>query len=333
MSNQGCSIIIRGTGSYAPKQIVTNNDLSARVDTSDEWIQTRTGIKERRMAAPDEAASHLALKASRKALEAAKIEPGEIDLIIVATLTPDMIFPSTSCLLQSHLGLEGVASFDLGAACSGFIYALETGRCLLAGNPRFRNALIVGTEKLSTVTDWDDRGTCILFGDAAGAVVLGKTEEADTGVLGSLLGADGSKSSLIYMPAGGSARPASIETIEGKEHYLRMNGREVFKLAVRVMERSAMEILDRHGFTRDDIDCVIPHQANMRIIESVSSHLGIPIERFFNNLPFYGNTSAASVPLALDEAVRTARVKPGDLVLLVGFGAGLTWGASLIRWH
>lgn len=332
MSNIGCSIYIRGTGSYAPKTIITNEDLSSRVDTSDEWIQTRTGIKERRIAAPDEASSHLAVRAATKAMEAADVSPEDIDLLIVATLTPDMLFPSTACIVQSKLGLGKIPAFDLDAACSGFIYSLEVGRSLLMSNPHYKNALIVGSEKLSSVTDWEDRSTCVLFGDAAGAVVIGKTDRPEVGVLGSLMGADGDKANLIHMPAGGSLKPSSNESLAAREHYLKMNGREVFKLAVRVMERSVLEILERHGYSKEAIDCVIPHQANMRIIESVASHLGLPIEKFSNNLPFYGNTSAASVPLALDEAVRAARVKSGDLVVLVGFGAGLTWGATLLRW-
>lgn len=330
---QSCpSVIIKGTGSYAPRRTVTNDELSKFVDTSDEWIRARTGISERHFASEGETTSDMATNAAQKALTAARIKPADIDLIIVATMTPDMPFPSTACLVQSKLGLPKVLAFDIQAACSGFVYALNVGTSMLqSGN--FRNALIIGAEKTSTILDFKDRTTCVLFGDAAGAVVISRSEQKQVGVIGSWGGADGSNPSLLYQPAGGCAVPASTESVEAGKHFLKMNGKEIFKLAVRVMGQACTEIIDQCGYTKDRVDLIIPHQANMRIIESLAKRLEIPMSRFYNNLDRYGNTSAASVPLALDEAYRAGRIQPNDIVLLVAFGAGLTWGSSLIKWQ
>lgn len=326
------SVIVKGVGSYSPPEVLTNDDLSKLVETSDEWIRTRTGIRERRIAADDEYTSDLATKAARCAIEQAGISPDEIDLVIVATITPDMPFPSTACLVQKKLGLRKVPAFDIEAACSGFLYALEVGTNMIKGGG-IRNALIIGAEKLSSITNWEDRTTCVLFGDGAGAVILSPSEEEGVGVLGSLLGADGTETEILFMPAGGSARPPSADTVANKEHFLRMQGNQVFKIAVRAMEQSALGILEKHGLKADDINCVIPHQANNRIIEALSTRLGIGMERFKVNLDRFGNTSAASIPIALDEAHRNGRFRSGDHLLLVAFGAGLTWASTLIKWH
>ncbi|OUW19372.1 MAG: 3-oxoacyl-ACP synthase [Opitutales bacterium TMED158] len=324
------SVVIKGTGSYTPENIKTNDDLAKVVDTSDEWIFTRTGIRERRIASENEHASDLGAKAAAKALEAADLEADAIDLVIVATITPDMPFPSTACLIQTKLGIPQAVCMDIEAACSGFLYIMEVASSLLQSG-RYRNALIVGTEKLSSILDWEDRTTCVLFGDGAGAAVLSLSDAVNTGVIDFKLGADGAKGEVLYMPGGGCARPATPQSIDCRLHFLKMRGREVFKLAVKVMEQAALEILEQNGLESDQLACVIPHQANMRIIELLSSRLEIPMDRFFLNLDKYGNTSAASIPIALDEATRAGRIKSGDLVLMVAFGAGLTWGAALIR--
>ncbi len=321
--------ILRGIGSYVPARKVDNQELSQKVDTSDEWIRTRTGIKERRIAKDNENTSDLALEASRRAIADAGISAEQIDLVLVATITPDMAFPSTACLLQHKLGIPKVACFDLEAACSGFLYALDVADGMLSSD-RYKCALVVGAEKLSSIMDWDDRTTCVLFGDGAGAAVLAK-EGQGTELLGFQCGADGSNPTLLHQPAGGSMLPASSETVETGGHFLKMNGREIFKSAVRVMERAATELLAKHGFDKSDVDHVIPHQANARIVESLSQRLEIPLDRFYCNLHKYGNTSAASIPLALDEAYKSSTFKKGDLGLLVAFGAGLTWSATLVR--
>mgnify|MGYP001386931721 FL=1 len=321
--------ILRGIGSYVPERKVDNQELSKKVDTSDEWIRTRTGIKERRFAAENENTSDLALKASRRALEDAGVSPEKIDLVVVATITPDMAFPSTACLLQHKLGIPKVASFDLEAACSGFLYALDVADGMLSSG-RYECALVVGAEKLSSIMDWEDRTTCVLFGDGAGAAVLTKEGEGAE-MIGFQCGADGSNPSLLHQPAGGSMQPASQETVDSRGHFLKMNGREIFKSAVRVMERAAIELLEKHGFDKNEVDHVIPHQANARIVESLSQRLEIPLDKFYCNLYKFGNTSAASIPLALDEAYKSETFKKGDLGLLVAFGAGLTWSATLVR--
>jgi 3-oxoacyl-[acyl-carrier-protein] synthase-3 len=326
------SVIIAGVGSYAPTRIVTNEELSKTVDTTDEWIRTRSGIRERRIAAADETTSDMAVHAARAALADAKVTAADIDLLIIATATPDAPLPSTACYVQHKLGIPDHATcFDISAACSGFLYALEIAfGQLLTG--RYTRALIVGAEKLSSVTDWTDRTTCVLFGDAAGAAVLHKVEQTGIGILGSDLGADGEFADNLYISAGGSRRPADAKSVEERAHCIRMNGREVFKSAVRVMETVAREMLEQHHLTPDQINLVIPHQANIRIIESLAGSLKIPMERVYVNLDRFGNTSSASIPLALDEARRAGRIKPGDLTLLVAFGAGLTYGSTLIRW-
>ena len=326
------SVVIAGVGSYAPARVVTNAELSKTVDTTDEWIVSRSGIRERHIAADDEACSDLALKAAQAALADAEVTAADIDLLIVATASGDSPLPSTACLVQHRLGVPAHATcFDIAAACSGFLYAMEIAYGQLLTN-RYKRALIIGAEKLSSITDWTDRTTCVLFGDAAGAAVLNKVDTPNVGILGSDLGADGEFADNLYIKAGGSRSPASIETIGAKDHFIRMNGREVFKSAVRVMETVAREMMEQHHLTPDQISLVIPHQANIRIIEALAGNLKMPMDKFYVNLDRFGNTSSASIPLALDEARRAGRIKPGDLTLLVAFGAGLTYGATLIRW-
>ena len=328
MSNPNPTYVL-GMGSYVPSNKVDNHALSLRVDTSDEWIRSRTGIRERCLAEDDQACSDLALEASVRALKDADIERDQIDLVIVATITPDMSFPSTACLLQHKLGLGKISSFDLEAACSGFLYALDVADGMLASN-RYHNALVVGAEKMSSILDWDDRTTCVLFGDGAGAAVLSK-KGAGHELLGFQCGADGSDPTVLHKPAGGSLLPASQDTLNERKHFLKMNGREIFKSAVRVMERAVRELLEKHEISMDEVDHVIPHQANVRIVESLAQRLKISMDKFFCNLENYGNTSAASVPLALDEGRALGRFRSGQLGVLVAFGAGLTWSATLIR--
>ena len=326
------SVIIAGVGSYAPQRVLTNEDLTKIVDTSDEWIRSRSGIRERHIAAADEATSDLAIKAAQSALLDAKITAADVDLLIVATCTPDYPVPSTACVVQHKIGIPPHATcFDISAACTGFLYAMEIAYGqLLTG--RYKCALIVGAEKLSSIVDWKDRTTCVLFGDGAGAAVLKKVNQPGIGIIGSDLGADGELLELLYIPAGGSRSPASPLTLEAGSHFLHMKGKEVFKNAIKVMETVAREMVEQHHLTFDQISLVIPHQANYRIIEALASNLGVPLDRFYVNLDRYGNTSAASIPLALDEARRAGRIKPGDYTLLVAFGAGLTYGSTLIRW-
>ena len=335
MTHQSKSVVIAGTGSYTPAKVVTNDDLAKIVDTSDDWIRTRSGISQRRFAAQNETVSDMSCIAAQRAINVAKIKNKEIDLIIVATMTPDMPFPSTACLVQSKLKLPGITAFDIQAACSGFVYALNVAYSMLrSGN--FKNALVIGSDKMSGILDFQDRNTCVLFGDGAGAVVLSAKTIADdhpAGILGGLEGSDGSNPDLLQQPGGGSAIPASIESVSNRRHFVKMNGKEIFKLAVRIMGQASIDIVERFGYTSDDLDLVVPHQANIRIIESLAKRLNISMDKFYNNLQHYGNTSAASIPIALDEAVRNGNVKPGNLVLLVAFGAGLTWGSTLIKWH
>ncbi|MFT5836839.1 MAG: 3-oxoacyl-[acyl-carrier-protein] synthase-3 [Candidatus Azotimanducaceae bacterium] len=332
MSQPFQSVIITGTGAHVPSNVVTNDDMAKIVDTSDEWIRTRSGISERRFAIEGENTSDMAVAAALKALAAAGIEKCEIDLVIVATMTPDMPFPSTACLVQSQLGLGPITAFDIQAACSGFIYALNTGSNLLRSGA-FKKALIIGAEKMSSILDFEDRTTCVLFGDGASAIVLETTATTGVGVLDCITGADGSEPSLLFQPAGGSAIPPSIESINARQHFIKMNGKEIFKQAVRVMGQVSADILERHGYSTDQVDLVIPHQANMRIIESLAKRMELPMDKFHNNLDRYGNTSGASVGIVLDEAFRKGRIQSGDLILLVAFGAGLTWGSSLIKWQ
>jgi 3-oxoacyl-[acyl-carrier-protein] synthase-3 len=326
------STVILGTGSYAPERILTNEDLSKMVDTSDAWIFARSGIRERRIASAKQATSDLAVLAAQRALEDAGVSASDIDLLIVATITPDVPMPATACFVQHKLGVPGTAAcFDMNAACSGFIYALDTA-CALVGSGRYRKALVIGAEKLSSVVDWQDRGTCMLFGDGAGAAVIGQGNRAGIGLIGTKLGALGEDTDLLYIPAGGSRVPTSEDTVARGDHFIKMKGREVFKLAVRVMEEAARDILEQHGLAAHQIGLVIPHQANLRIIDAIAQYLELPVERFFVNVDRYGNTSAASIPIALDEARKAGRIKEGDLTLLVAFGAGLTYGSALIRW-
>jgi len=321
--------ILRGIGSYVPEKILDNKELSLKVETSDDWIRTRTGIRERRIASSDQPTSELALNAARKAIKAAQIEPNQIDLVIVATITPDMAFPSTACILQHKLGLDKVACFDLEAACSGFLYSLDVADGMLASG-RYRCALVIGAEKMSSILDWEDRTTCVLFGDGAGAAII-MTEGDGPNLMGFRSGADGSNPSLLHQPAGGSKQPASITSIENRDHFLKMNGKEIFKTAVRVMEKATRELLEANGLETQDVDHVIPHQANVRIVESMAQRLEIPLEKFFCNLDRHGNTSAASIPIAFDEACQRGIFRKGEIGVLVAFGAGLTWSATLIR--
>jgi 3-oxoacyl-[acyl-carrier-protein] synthase-3 len=321
--------ILRGIGSYVPEKILDNKELSLKVETSDDWIRTRTGIRERRIASSDQPTSELALNAARKAIEAAQIQPNQIDLVIVATITPDMAFPSTACILQHKLGLRKVACFDLEAACSGFLYSLDVADGMLASG-RYRCALVIGAEKMSSILDWEDRTTCVLFGDGAGAAII-MTEGDGPNLLGFRSGADGSNPSLLHQPAGGSKQPASITSIENRDHFLKMNGKEIFKSAVRVMEKATRELLEANGLETQDVDHVIPHQANVRIVESMAQRLEIPLDKFFCNLDRHGNTSAASIPIAFDEACQKGIFRKGEIGVLVAFGAGLTWSATLVR--
>lgn len=327
---QGRTCSIAGVGSYVPAKVLTNADLEKMVDTSDEWITSRTGIKERHIAAADEFTSDLGAEAARRAMQKAGITADQIDLIIVATITPDMPFPSTACLVQHKIGAKRAAAFDLEAACSGFIYALEIGQQFIMSRT-YDTVLVIGAEKLSSITDWTDRNTCVLFGDGAGAAIL-QSQPHSHGLLTAVMGADGDKSELLFMPAGGSRCPATIDTVNSRLHYLRMEGKETFKNAVQAMQTAATEALRRCEIDITKIKCIVPHQANRRIIDAVGDRLGAKPEQMFVNVDKYGNTSAASVAIALDEAVESGRIERGDLILLVVFGAGLTWGAAVIEW-
>ncbi len=323
-------VAVIGTGSYLPERVLTNAELEARIETTDEWIRSRTGIGERHLARPDETTSDMAAEAARRALAQAGIKAGDVDLIIVATVTPDMPFPNTACFVQHKIGAAHASCFDIEAACSGFLYALETARCfILAG--QVKTALVIGAEKLSCVTDWEDRATCVLFGDGAGAVVL-RAVPGDHGILETVMGSDGSLTDLLNIPGGGSKYPTSPETLAQRLHFMKMEGKKVFVHAVRCMCDAGAQALKKAGLTAADVKWVIPHQANLRIVQAIADRFGVPIEQFCNNLERVGNTSGASVPLALDEAVRDGRIKRGDIVVLVVFGGGFTWGATVIRW-
>jgi 3-oxoacyl-[acyl-carrier-protein] synthase-3 len=315
---------------YAPKRVVTNEDLARTVDTTDEWIRTRTGIERRHVASAGESTAEMAIEAARAALRVADADPRAIDLVIVGTSTPNYLFPSTACLVQNALGATRAGAFDLNAACSSFVYALVMGHQAIASGEH-RLVLVVGADTLTRVVDWEDRATCVLFGDGAGAVLLRATD-GPAGALATLLGADGSGADLLIIPAGGSAMPASLETVQQGLHFLRMDGQEVFRFATGILAQATEEVARKAGLKPQQIDLVIPHQANLRIIASASKRLKLPLERFMVNLQEYGNTSAASVPMALCEAVQAGRIRPGQNVVLVGFGAGLTWAAALIKW-
>jgi 3-oxoacyl-[acyl-carrier-protein] synthase-3 len=308
---------------------VTNDDLAEMMDTSDEWIVERTGIRERRVAADDQALSDLALPASREALEQADVDPSTVDLVIVATVTPDMAFPSAGAILADELGAPDAAAYDLSAGCTGFMYAIAQAYGMLAGGLS-RRALVVGGDVLSRIVDWSDRGTAVLFGDGAGAVVLDRVSEG--GFLGFELGADGSGGPQLYLPGGGSRAPATAETVAEKKHFVQMNGREVFKFATRVLVTSAEKVLAECGKSVDEVDVYVPHQANVRIIDHAAEKLGIPKEKIVVNVERYGNTSSGSIPLALADAEAEGRLVDGALVLMTGMGAGLTWGSGLIEW-
>lgn len=323
------AIGILGTGSYVPEKVLTNHMLEEMVETSDEWIRTRTGIQERRIAEADTATSDLALAAAKRALEAAAVSAEELDMIIVATITSDMAFPSTACILQDKLGAKKAYAFDISAACSGFIYALSIAYEHIRQHPEHK-VLIIGAETLSKIVDPKDRGTVVLFGDGAGAAVIGQTE--GQGILAFDIGSDGSGGELLCLKGGGSRHPATHETVDARLHYLTMSGKEVFKFAVRVMGDSAQRVLEKSDLTAQDIDCVVPHQANIRIIDAAVKAWGIEREKVFVNLEHYGNMSAASIPVALDEAVRSGKIAKNDKVILVGFGAGLTWASCAMIW-
>lgn len=327
---QGRPCSIAAVGSYVPERILSNADLEKMVDTSDEWIVTRTGIRERRIAAADEFTSDMAAKAALLAMERGQVKPGEIDLIILATITPDMPFPATACLVQQKIGAPRCAAFDMEAACSGFIYGLEIGQQFVMSQT-YETVLVIGAEKLSSIINWRDRNTCVLFGDGAGAAIL-QNRPNTHGLLTACMGADGSKADLLSLPGGGSRCPATAQSVADGLHYLRMDGKETFKNAVNAMYNAAEEAMRRCEVDIKQIKCVIPHQANRRIIDAVGERLGATEDQVFINLHKYGNTSAASVAIALDEAVTTGRVQRGDLILLLVFGAGLTWGAAVIEW-
>ncbi|NLG29132.1 MAG: ketoacyl-ACP synthase III [Chloroflexi bacterium] len=321
---------IVGWGMCAPRQVVTNADLALRVETSDEWIRTRTGIERRHIAGPHDTTSTLAIEAARRALQVADADPREIDLIIVGTATPDYPLPSTACMVQDALGAAQAGAFDLNAGCSGFVYALAMGqRAIVSGANKL--VLVIGADVLSRITNWADRGTCVLFGDGAGAVLL-RASATQEGVLSTVLGSDGSGSELLIVPAGGAAQPASEATVAGGLHTIRMNGQEVYRFATQIMPTAIRQVAESAGVPLEEIALIVPHQANLRILETAAKRLKLPLERFAVNLQEYGNTSAASIPMALCEAIEARRVLPGQNVALVGFGAGLTWAAALVRW-
>jgi 3-oxoacyl-[acyl-carrier-protein] synthase-3 len=321
---------LTGTGMYVPERVLTNRDLEHMVETSDEWIRERTGIRERRIASPDQASSDLAVIAAQRALESAGLTPKDVDQIVLATTTPDRFLPSCACTVQAKLGASNAAAYDVFAACTGFIYGLGVARGMI-GTAQADTVLLIGVETLSRIVDYTDRNTCVLFGDGAGAAVLQPCASGE-GILAISMGSDGALGDVLEIPAGGSAQPASAETVQARGHFIKMRGRELFKIAVRAMEDSVRRTLETTGLNPDDIDMLIPHQANLRIMDAVQQRLGLPDEKVISNIERYGNTSSASIPISLDEVVREGRLKPGDNVGMVAFGGGATWGASLVRW-
>ncbi len=324
------TVSIIGTGSYVPEKILTNEDLSRMVDTSDEWIITRTGIKQRRIAAKDEHTSDMAAKAALKAIGQAKISPAEIDLILVATATPDMLFPATACFVQKKIGATNAACLDISAACAGFLFGVEIAQQFITSHT-YDTVLVIGADKLTAITNWSDRNTCVLFGDGAGAAIL-RHRGGSHGVISTHIGSDGQYTDILFMPGGGSRCPITRENLDLNLQTIHMSGKEVYKQAVTAMLTAAQKALKQASLSIEDIACVIPHQANMRIIEAIADRLGIPLEKFYVNLDRYGNTSAAAVAIALDEANRSGRIKPGDYILMVVFGGGLTWAGTVIEW-
>lgn len=323
-------IEIASTGRFLPDRVLTNHDLEDIVETSDEWIRERTGIHERRIADEETGATEMGAAAGRVAMERAGVDPGEVDLLIVSTATPDRLLPSTACEIQAQIGADNALAFDLAAACSGWLYGLSMAEGYLTAG-RGELALVIATEKMSSIIDWEDRSTCVLFGDGAGAAVV-RPASGERGILASFLRSDGRLADLLHRPAGGARRPATAEILESGDHLVRMSGREIFKNAVRSMAEGADQALQRAGLTGDDVDILVPHQANQRIIDATARYAGIPPEKVYVNLHRYGNMSSASIPVALDEAVEEGRVSEGDHVLTAAFGAGLTWGAMAIRW-
>jgi len=323
------TVSIIGTGSYVPEKVLTNHDLEKIVNTTDEWIHSRTGMRERHIAAADQATSDLAAEAAEKALADAGISADELDLLVVATLSPDMFFPSTACFVQEKIGAKNAFCYDLGAACSGFLYALDNAKNQIASGA-VKTALVIGAEKMSTFIDWEDRSTCILFGDGAGAAVLQAGGEG-RGIMQSVMGSDGSLADLLWTPGGGSRNPASHEMIDQRQQYLKMQGRDVFKHAVVRMTEAVTQALDKNGVSSEDIKCFIPHQANIRIIDSIAKRLNI-VGRVYTNVEKYANTSSAALAIALDEAVKDGTIRQGDLVAMTVFGGGFTWGANVLEW-
>ena len=326
--NQRASIT--GIGSYLPNKVLTNYDLEKMVDTSNDWIIQRTGIKERRIVENGVTTSDLATQASLRAMEDAGVSPKDLDMIITSTITPDHIFPSTSCYIQQKIGATRACAFDILAACAGFIYAMSIGQNFI-NSGAMKTVLVVGAECLSKITDYTDRATCVLFGDGAGAVIIQRNPVKHE-ILSSSLAADGSEADVLIMPGGGARNPASLESIQQRMHYIQFKGKEVFKLAVNNITNLILKTTKENGFTLEDIDLIIPHQSNLRIIEATMEKLGLPMEKAFVNIDKYGNTSSASVPIAIDEARKDGRLRKGNIVMLVAFGGGLTWGSSLIRW-
>lgn len=322
---------ITALGMYVPEKRVTNDDLALLVDTSDEWIRERSGISERRIVSEGQANSDLSVKAIENAFQGGDFRPEELDLIIVATVTPDMMFPSTACIVQDKIGARNAWSFDLSGACSGFLYAMATGAQFVQTG-MYKKVLVVGTDVMSSILNFEDRSTCVLFGDGAGAILLEPTEDPDVGIIDFLLHSDGAGGKFLYMPAGGSLHPASHETIDKKMHYVHQDGRNVFKHAVKLITEVSRDILERNSYTADDVNLFIPHQANLRIIQSSLERLGLSPDRVVINIDRYANTTAATIPIGLTEAHQQGRIKKGDLLLLASFGAGFTWGSVLLRW-